>query len=364
MINSDFQLLNLLAVGLGHKEPDVSLFSGQVDWKYIYQQARRQTVMGIVFDGLLKLPKELQPPKDVFLQWYSVVLQIEKANCYLNDVLADVVQRYREGGFEPVLLKGQGLAQYYPKPLHRQPGDIDLYFDKNNEQADRLAQSWGNHFETDPKHHTAYFYRKIEIENHWEYVFFYSEKNTQAWNNWMRNRALSGEETLLMGDSRILVPEPTVNAVYVLLHLLHHFLYVGVGFRQVCDWIQLLERRSAAIDRKAIAELLDVLPIGRVVAALSYVAVTYLGMSKEVCLVDVDTPEAKKYGEIMLRDILKMGNFGHDTAVGHSFKKGRLWRNLKAYVLAASRQARLYGFFPSEVKAYPLYWVKEHLLKH
>lgn len=40
----------------------------------------------------------------------------------------------------PVLLKGQAFAENYPYPLHRQCGDIDLYF-KNRKDC-KTAVAW------------------------------------------------------------------------------------------------------------------------------------------------------------------------------------------------------------------------------
>jgi hypothetical protein len=50
----------------------------------------------------------------------------------LNNALIAVVQELREYGIDPVLLKGQGIAKYYPVPELRQCGDIDIYVGENH----------------------------------------------------------------------------------------------------------------------------------------------------------------------------------------------------------------------------------------
>ena len=46
-----------------------------------------------------------------------------------NITLQKIVQELRSEGIDPYVLKGQGIAQYYPNPDLRQCGDIDLYVD-------------------------------------------------------------------------------------------------------------------------------------------------------------------------------------------------------------------------------------------
>lgn len=45
----------------------------------------------------------------------------------LNNTLVSIVLELRKHGIDPVLLKGQGIAKYYPVPELRQCGDIDIY---------------------------------------------------------------------------------------------------------------------------------------------------------------------------------------------------------------------------------------------
>ena len=57
------QLFNLVKAALWQTAADGSLFGEQTDWQAIYKLARKQTVMGIAYDGLLTLPAELQPQR-------------------------------------------------------------------------------------------------------------------------------------------------------------------------------------------------------------------------------------------------------------------------------------------------------------
>ena len=118
---------SLLRAGLWpNHQPDAALFGGQTDWNEIFILSMQQTVTGLVWDGMAKLPSELQPPKAFKLKWYSYVLKIEQGNEQINGSVADIIPAYQQSGLHPVLLKGAGLAVLYHNPLHRWAGDMDI----------------------------------------------------------------------------------------------------------------------------------------------------------------------------------------------------------------------------------------------
>ena len=46
----------------------------------------------------------------------------------MNEFIASVVEEMRKKDIYTLLMKGQGLAQCYEKPLWRSAGDIDFFF--------------------------------------------------------------------------------------------------------------------------------------------------------------------------------------------------------------------------------------------
>lgn len=357
------QFLDLLRSGLQAEAPQKSLYGSPPDWPAIIHMARRQAVSALVYDGMTRLPQELRPSRRLLLEWYADTLCIERANMKVNQVLSDVYERYNQEGLTLILLKGQGLAQYYTNPLHRQTGDIDLLFEKEYSQANQIAHTFGTDFDSPTLHHTAYSYKGVTVENHCRYVYFYAASNRKAWAEWSETHPLDGEETLSLGKCHIPVPNPTANAIYVLLHLQHHFLNTGVGLRQVCDWIRLLTVRSNAIDRQVVSEAVCNLPIGLTLPALQHIAVRWLGLNPSDAILPDRTPSIGKLGALMLRDMMDTGNFGQDTAIGKSLRRGGSLDTIKAYALAQVRYARIHKFCPSEVEAYPIYWLKKQCKK-
>ena len=57
------QFFSLLRAGLWDLDVDTSLFEEPIDWQTILEMGRKQTVLGVLADGIAKLPSESRPSK-------------------------------------------------------------------------------------------------------------------------------------------------------------------------------------------------------------------------------------------------------------------------------------------------------------
>ena len=122
-------LFALLRASLHQREVETAFFH-QVsprDWKECYLLAARQGVMALAWDGLLKLPAELMPPKALKLTWGLAVEAYEKKYERYCRTVDELLSFYQTHGIAAVQLKGVGLSACYPVPCHREGGDIDIY---------------------------------------------------------------------------------------------------------------------------------------------------------------------------------------------------------------------------------------------
>jgi hypothetical protein len=118
---------------------------GTTDWQEVYRLATEQSVLGLVLAGLEY--SDIKPPKVLLLQWIGEVQIIEQRNKAMNSFIGGMVERMREKGIYTLLVKGQGIAQCYDRPLWRTSGDVDLFLsDDNYEKAKQflLPLSTGN----------------------------------------------------------------------------------------------------------------------------------------------------------------------------------------------------------------------------
>lgn len=337
--HTDLQFLELLKAGIWGIAPAPSLFSN-TDWEAVMAQARRQAVSPLVFDGLERLPKDFQPSQQLKFQWYSDVVQVERKNENINKTVVKLVQRFSDAGIKGIIIKGQSLTHYYPRPNHRVPGDVDIYFPKGYAEANALAQRWTPRIneedlaEQDWRHQFGYLLPNgVMVENHRECALYFSRQRMAIWKDVELRTMGEAHGHFLIGDTPIPTLSPTLNAIFVFQHLLRHLLFFGVGFRQVCDWILLFKHELPNIDRTLFFESIDRLELRRSMTALTLVAERYLGLEKGVFPFDTSTAQAQEDADIMFREILRTGNFGQDTTLLKGKESNNIFRKLHAYVL-------------------------------
>ena len=117
---------SLIRCGIG-KERSLPQNPTPQQWQELFEMAKKQTLTGIAFAGVERLPADQRPPKEIILQWYTLCESIKKKNAELDRKCAIVSQKFKSEGFENCILKGQGIAQLYPNPALRTPGDIDIW---------------------------------------------------------------------------------------------------------------------------------------------------------------------------------------------------------------------------------------------
>ena len=106
-----------------------SVFSSydDLDWETLYTFAEKQCILGVLYQGVEKMPEAQLPPDKILMNWYMQAKRIKKANVKLNESVIQVTGQFEKDGFPNCVLKGQGNAWMYPKPVLRCPGDIDIW---------------------------------------------------------------------------------------------------------------------------------------------------------------------------------------------------------------------------------------------
>ena len=105
------------------------------DWPQLMAQARIHGVEPLAYDAALRLPADQQPDKQLAVQMKQVCLyQMQQQQIWLPRI-RKAVEALRSAGVEPVLLKGFGLADLYPKPCLRSWGDADIWVGVSNYHA-------------------------------------------------------------------------------------------------------------------------------------------------------------------------------------------------------------------------------------
>ncbi len=230
------------------------------DWEYLYRQARKQGLTGLVYDAISSLPTQ-QLPRNLHLRWVAHVEAIEERYHQQQHALEKLGALYRQHDIRILLLKGIGLSTMYPFPSHREGGDIDVYLFGDYEKANRIMEKNGIDVNTvisiNPKH--AIFYVKgIPVENHRYFLNIdHAFKSNRILQDQLFNILKTHPcESLQVGEETIYLPPPMFNAYYLIMHIITHLAGFGVVLRHLCDWTIFLKTYHDTLDFK---ELKDVL---------------------------------------------------------------------------------------------------------
>ena len=388
----------------------------EADWKELYAIAKKQCLVGVLFDGIKKLPAEhVGMKKEFLLQWMAESQMLEKANVRLNDAAIQVSEWFRKKGFRTCILKGQGNALMYPNPYSRTPGDIDIWVEGGDKRVISFVRSISPH-EKACYHHIEFpSYKGVEIEVHYRPSFllcFWYNRKLQKYYERVKEEQFS-HRVMLGEQGEIAIPTVEFNLIFQLTHIYAHLMNEGIGLRQLldyyfvlCDFYKVYQNFSnpsvslskgsstfspspsssgsgdvtalrcseplrykvggpskvspdcAGWDRLGVVqEEFKELGLWKFASAIMYIMQEVFGMPASRLIV----PPNEKYGRFVLNEVLEAGNFGkHDER--NRFGKSKLGHNLQRVY----RDMRLVRYFPAEAMSEPIFrvwhflWRKMH----
>ena len=364
----------LLQIALGNWEK-LSNVPTPEDWMGVYDESERQAVTGILLHGIERLPVEQRPPQDILLQWIGVGQMIEQRNHLMDKRCIELLTKLKDAGLTPTILKGQGIAQLYGKDLRplRQSGDIDVYVDCGLKKALAFAKSQGQEkVEWDYKHLHLKIWDDTEVEMHYHVevlLNLWKNRKLQKWfmehenelfahanDNLNANLNLKANTDRTNDTNRFVTPTVEFYVFYILLHIYRHFLYEGVGFRQVIDYYFVLKNLNENLNVNESCAYKAVREFGmtRFAKGLMWVMHDALGMSREWMLWEPD----EKEGRYILEEVMAGGNFGHhDERLTHGSGK---WNTVKQ---VCKHNWHLMSHYPADVVWAPVWFVWHKLWK-
>lgn len=303
MSNNHKEFLALLTAGLWNKEPHCEALQGMTaqSWNSVFKLAVSGTVVMLCFEAVCRLPRNLQPPRELLLRWLALSEQKQQHNRHCREVLANISDIYGAEGVEFILLKGIGVASLYHNELLRDGGDIDLLITKGYDTANQvLIPLGGTMTEKNIKHNTIN-YRGISIENHCQVAMVPSISDMFAELFAVDNQVIQVE------DRQVRLPGATCNSLYLTQHIAMHFFSSGIGLRHLCDLCLLFAKHSDQIDKEFFVEKLTKTGTLELFKRLAAVMCSKLGLD-EACLPVI--PVFDKYTDKIYKDIIDGGNFG------------------------------------------------------
>ena len=351
----------------------------EVDWKELYAIAKKQALLGVLFHGIRRLPKELAPEQKLLMQWMVMAEQIRKQNIRLFLDSVTVCQNFENEGFANCILKGQGNALLYPDPYMRTPGDIDIYLSGGRKKimkyVDRVCPNQVMRY-----HHVDFPVMKTAIEVHFTPSYMFCPIYNQRMQKWFEE--VMGEQcnhrvSLPDGYGEIHVPQASFNVIYILSHLYRHIFTEGIGLRQLLDYYLVLVKWHTDLtnltdsnkslpqmtqintDLDALRHKLKYLGLWKFAQAVMFVMKEVFGLSEDRMIAPMDERE----GRFLLEEIMRGGNFGQfDDRMGSKVGESKIHR----YFRMNLRNLRFVKHYPTEALCEPVFrtwfagWKKIH----
>lgn len=303
----------LLQISFGRKSK-LSRIPSYKEWNFIFELSQQQAVAGVMLQGLERLSDAQKPPIDILLQWIGTSQLIENQNKLLDKAIVALCKDLDSIGVRFLVMKGQTLAQLYPVKGIRQSGDIDFLV--HREDIEKALLWLHSSAATDIKEeasekHISFIINGIEHEMHRVLTIFNVRRHRRYFEKVVMPDVWKNVTMVSIDGFKVPTLSATYNALYVFVHLCLHLLNEGVGIRQFCNWMRVLEVNKDEIDKILLKQHLDMLGLYRAYTGLGALLTDYLGMSKEDFPFEIGEDEHKRAPELV-NNVLELGNFGHN----------------------------------------------------
>lgn len=355
--NNQRAFFELLRAGLWEKDARLLQYK-DIDYSVIMRLAEEQSVVGLVAAGL-EYVIDVKVPQVLALQFAGLALQLEQRNKAMNAFVADLIENLRKEDIYAILVKGQGIAQCYEKPLWRSSGDVDLLLsDSNYDKAKKALLPIATMVETEYTHfkHQGMTINGWEVELHGTQHSRLSKRVDDGIDATQREVFYGGKvRSWMNGGTQVFLPAPDEDVIFVFTHILHHFFFEGIGLRQICDWCRLLWTYKDSLNHSLLESRIRKMGLISEWKAFEAFAVKWLGMPAEAMPLfdnnDNHNVNLEKKTDKICKFVLEVGNFGHNKLVqgsNGSRVQGYFWRKFKSFWGRLGDMLRHFQLFPKD----------------
>lgn len=345
----------LLALAVGNAASFSELLSRE-EWDDLRKTASKQSLLGVTFSAVDALPDGHRPPLGIYSRWALDTEKICAANARRAEYVGELDRLFSEAGMRCCILKGQGVARFYPEPDRRQCGDIDVWVDGSRGEVLDFLRGRCKVGGVVYHHCDAKLFEDVPVEVHFTPTWMNDPLLNARLQRWFR------AEAQIQFSNRVgeySAPTAAFDAVFLSVHIFRHLLDEGVGLRQLMD-LQYVLRALDAEEAATVGCELKALGLGRFAGAAMWLLGEVFGLPESAM---VAAPDPHR-GAFLLDEVMRAGNFGkHDPRNRHSRDESRLGALLRK----TRRQLRFFTLAPREVLAAPFFKAWQYcwrLVKH
>ena len=285
--------LALVRLGIG-KDATIPL-PNHIDWDEVETLAERQGMLGVVYDGIIRLAEIAENadilPLTVKLRWVGKVIQeYEHRYVAYKKAVADLAVWYHAHGYRMMVLKGLACGVNWPKPEHRPFGDIDIYLFGKCKEADEALEEWfksskvqGFKVDNSHHHHTVFQWQGFTVENHYDFLNVHHHKSNVELEAILKSLAHTDNTCFRHTDSKdntdICLPSANFNALYLWRHAMSHFASTGMNLRQLLDWAFFVEKQGKEVDWEWLQGVLKKYGMDKLFDVMNVICVEDLGFN-------------------------------------------------------------------------------------
>ena len=306
----EIKYLEFIRWSLHHNDAAPSFIS-EIDWQELLSFAKKQTIIGIYLQGIQRLGDVAnKPSEDEVMDWMGEYTKIVRRNTKTDDAVAWLAKFMHSNDIGFFVFKGQTVASYYPTPEIRTSGDVDFYvFKEDWDRAKSFLEKEVTITDDHSGQHLEFTKDGIPFEMHYHTAVFASGYKQRYWDELMDNYFDDVLDHVEINGMSVPTLPPTLNAIYLFVHIYHHFLKEGIALRQFIDWMMFFEAKHDEIVVSELTAKLERLGLLRAFKTFGSILTEVLGMETKFfpyTLTDSD----KRYVNKIMSIVLRYGNFG------------------------------------------------------
>lgn len=294
--------LKLVRKGIGK---DTEPILDSIDWGGVHALAQTQGLSAIVLDGINLMPDvSASMPIQMKLNWIGEVLQSYEGRYSTYEKSIGCLARfYAKHGIKMMVLKGYGLSLNYPTPMHRPCGDIDTWnFGKQKKADEILTKELGIKVDTSEHHHTVFNWQGNMVENHYDMLVKSAITTNKRLDAILKELAMDDSNFVEVSGGKVYLPSANFNALFLLRHMLMHFVARGIQLRILLDWGFFWEKHWNEVDTDRIIGFIKKYGMMDFFNIANAICVDDLGFNSGIFPVVQFNPELKKR---VMNDILQ-----------------------------------------------------------
>ena len=270
-------------------------FPDDVVWEDVFAEAQAHAVVALAYPAL---------PENIAASWKTAAAQSKAHFMRALYEQTDLCSLLSSAGVPFVIIKGAAAAAYYPRPIERSVGDVDVFIGEENfDAALSLLSGNGYEFRADYGDGREHVFAKdgVTFELHKRYSDEGHDIEPMIVDGMKRARTVS-----LYGDAFPALSTPE-NGLLILDHIRHHIIG-GIGLRQIIDFMMFIA--SEPDEKNFESECLPLFEKARLANLARIIAKTckkYFGLPVEASWCEgADEKTCDEFMEM----IFSSGNFG------------------------------------------------------